>query len=454
MTGRNYNLTKRTGPKRRIIPVMRSRYLLAYPALLICLFSAAATSAQTAAVVVPETPQVRLDTFNKVWNTVNEKHYDPTFNGVDWGKVRADYLPKAQAAKTDEEFHAVLRQMLSELQLSHFNIMPPTPASLGQPDTNGSAGIDVIWLDGVPVIERVQKDSPAEAARLHPGYVIRSIDSKGVTERIKPVKDSLEKRPMGEGLRRMYLERSVEAMLNGKAGTKVVVEYLDGEDKPHTADLERVAYTGETSQPLGHFPKQPVIFESRMLPGNVGYIRFNMWVIPQAAKIRAAVREFAAADGIIFDLRGNPGGVGGLAGGAAGLLTDKQLDLGSMRTRGGQMNLIAYPQSDPFLGKVVILSDHGTGSTSELFAAGLQELGRAKVVGDTTAGAVLPSVFEVLPTGWTFQYVISDYRSPKNILIEGRGVQPDVKVATTRADLLAGRDPQLEAAVRAIRDEK
>ena len=432
---------------------MGTRYFPVYAALLVCLFSAAA-SAQTTAVVVPETPQVRLDTFNKVWSTVNERHYDPTFNGVDWAKVRTAYLPKAQAAKSDQEFHAVLRQMLGELKLSHFNIMPPTPAALGQPDTSGSVGIDVIWLDGVPVIERIQKGSPAESARLLPGYVVRSIDAKTIGERIKPVKDSLDKRPMGEGLKRMYLERSVEAMLNGKAGTKVVVEYLDAEDKPHTAEIERVAYTGEMSQPLGHFPKQAVVFESRLLPGNIGYIRFNMWVIPQAAKIRAAVREFAMADGIIFDLRGNPGGVGGMAGGAAGLLTDKQLDLGSMRARGGQMNLIAYPQSDPFLGRVVILSDHGTGSTSELFAAGLQELGRAKVVGDTTAGAVLPSVFEVLPTGWTFQYVISDYRSPKNILIEGRGVQPDIKVATTRGDLLAGRDAQLEAAVKAIRDEK
>ena len=434
---------------------MKRRSFSLWILLLVWLFCAAGALAQAAATLVTqEFPQVRLEAFNKVWNTVNEKHYDTTFNGVDWAKVRADYLPKAQAAKSEAEFHAVLRQMLGELKLSHFNIFPPEPAVIGEKDANGSIGIDVVWLDGVPVIERVQKGSPAESAGLLPGFVIRSIDAGSVNERIRPIKESLESRAMGEGLRRMYLERSVEAMLSGKTGTKVAVEYLDGKDKPHRAEVERSAYTGEMSQPMGHFPKQQVIFESRLLPENIGYIRFNMWVIPQAAKIRAAVRGFANADGIIFDLRGNPGGVGGMAGGAAGLLTNKQLDLGTMRMRGGRMNLIAYPQSDPFLGKVVILSDHGTGSTSELFAAGLQELGRAKVIGGTTAGAVLPSVFEPLSTGWTFQYVISDYRSPKNILIEGRGVQPDIKVATTRADLLAGRDPQLEAAVKAIREEK
>ena len=436
---------------------MRSRSSLLFGALLLSLIAVAAVSAQTAVVnvPVPELSQVRLDAFNKVWNTVNEKHYDPTFNGVDWAKVRITYLPKAQAAKSDEEFHAVLRQMLSELKLSHFSVFPTAPATNGTADAPGSGGIDVLWLDGVPVIERLQKDSAASAAGLRTGYVVSKIDGLAVADRIKPVKEALENREMGDGMRRMFLERATEAFLSGKGGSKVTIEVLDGEDKPLKAELTRQPYVGEMSQPLGNFPKQPVIFESRLLVHeNVGYIRFNMWVIPQAAKIRAAVREFAGADAIIIDLRGNPGGVGGMAGGAAGLLTDKQLDLGSMRMRGGQMNLIAYPQSDPFLGKVSLLTDHATGSTSELFAAGLQELGRVTVVGETTAGAVLPSVFETLPTGWTFQYAISDYRSPKKILIEGRGVQPDIKVSVTRAELLAGRDPQLEAALKLIAETR
>jgi len=432
---------------------MRSRFSLLYAALLFWILTAASVSAQTAAVVTsaPEFPQVRLDAFNKVWNTVNERHYDPHFNGVDWGKVRLDYLPKAQAARTDEEFHAVLRQMLGELKLSHFGIFQTPPATNGTADVAGGIGVDVVLIDDKPVIERIQKGSPAESAGLRPGFVIESIDGKAIAERLRPLGDSLASRQVGDGLRRMYMERAVESALSGKGGTKVTVGYLDASDKPASVELERQPYTGEMSLPFGNFPKQQVIFESRLLPENVGYLRFNMWVVPQAAKIRGAVGEFAKADGIIFDLRGNPGGLGGMAGGAAGLLTDKQLDLGSMRTRGGQTNLIAYPQADPYLGKIVILTDHGTGSTSEIFVAGMQELGRAKVVGETTAGAVLPSVFDTLPTGWTFQYVVSDYRSPKNILIEGRGVQPDIRVTATRADLIAGRDPQLEAALKLIK---
>jgi C-terminal processing protease CtpA/Prc len=50
-----------------------------------------------------------------------------------------------------------------------------------------------------------------------------------------------------------------------------------------------------------------------------------------------------------------------------------------------------------------------------------------------------------------FQYAISDYKSPNNVLIEGRGVKPDREVAMTRESLLAGRDAQLDAAIAEIR---
>ena len=104
----------------------------------------------------------------------------------------------------------------------------------------------------------------------------------------------------------------------------------------------------------------------------------------------------------------------------------------------------------PFLGPVVILTDHGTGSTSEFFAAGLQDTGRAVTVGETSAGAVLPSIFEKLPTGAIFQYAIADYRSPKDVLVEGRGVPADVVVQQTRESLLAGHDAQLDAAIKYV----
>ncbi|HEX8090456.1 MAG TPA: S41 family peptidase, partial [Blastocatellia bacterium] len=88
------------------------------------------------------------------------------------------------------------------------------------------------------------------------------------------------------------------------------------------------------------------------------------------------------------------------------------------------------------------------------FAAGIQELGRATVVGEPSMGAALPSQIIQLPTGARLQYAIADFKTPKGVLVEGRGVRPDVEVSLTRRALLEGRDSQLEAAIEQIKKVK
>lgn len=415
-------------------------------------------SAQTTAVVNVETKtdatELRRQTFEKVWTTINEKHFDPTFGGVNWQKVREIYEPKAQAAKSDAELYAVLRQMLSELKLSHFAIMPPEAEMQASQATSGLTGIELKMLENQAVISQIQKNSTAEQANLKTGFVVEKVDGKTVAEWLASLNNSLEKRAVPEAQRRLYRERTLQAIINGTAGTKAKIEVLDGKDQMQSFEVARAENKGEMSLAVGNFPPQPVIFEAKKLENNIGYIRFNIWVIPQMPKIREAVNSMKDADGIIIDLRGNPGGIGGMAPGIAGLLVKEQASLGSMKTRISETKFIIYPQGETFKGKVVILTDYGSASTSEIFAAGLQEIGRAKVVGETSAGAVLPSVFEKLPTGAIFQYVISDYRTPKNILLEHRGAIPDAEVKLTRASLLEGRDLQIEEAVKQIKNAK
>jgi carboxyl-terminal processing protease len=81
-----------------------------------------------------------------------------------------------------------------------------------------------------------------------------------------------------------------------------------------------------------------------------------------------------------------------------------------------------------------------------VLAAGLQETGRARVFGEHSAGAALPSLFKALPTGDLFQYAVADVVTPHSSVLEGEGVTPDDVVLRTRADLAAGRDPVVEAA--------
>lgn len=414
---------------------------------------ASQTPAQT--VAAAETPktresELRRRSFETVWTTINEKHFDATFGGVDWKKVRETYEPKATAAKTDAELHAVLNRMLNELKLSHFSVYaPPTDAQKAEAG-GGIVGVELKMVDGKPTVSRVENGSPAEKAGIKSGFVIEKIDGKAVAEILAPLEKNLTERGENERVKNLYFERTVVAYLEGKPETTVKIEAANAKNEPQIFDVKRYAPQSEMSEAVGNFPPQEVIFEARRLESNVGYIRFNMWIIPQMQKIRHAVREFADAKGIVFDLRGNPGGIGGMAPGVAGLLTAEKTSLGSMTSRASEQKFIVYPQPNPFKGKVVVLTDYGSASTSEVFAAGLQETGMAKIVGERTAGAVLPSVFTVLPTGAIFQYVVSDYKSPKNILIEKRGVAPDIEIKQTRAALLDGRDLPLEEAVRQI----
>lgn len=423
-------------------------------ALTFVVFSAFSAGAQSVASVTPavstETNDIRQKTFDVVWNSVNEKHYDTTFGGVDWKKVREVYKPKAAAAVSDKDFYDVLRQMLAELKLSHFGIYPPAAEMTANQTGRGVTGIDLVMIDDVPVISRVVPDSPAARVGVKTGLAVTHIDGKPWRELTAALDAAMNARKITPGMRKVYVERTLQAAINAKPATTLVLNVVGEGDVPQKFEMVRTPFTGEMSQALGNFPPQEVVFESRLLPNDIGYIRFNMWVIPQMAKLRKAMGELAAAKAIVIDLRGNPGGVGGMAPGLAGMLFKEKASLGSMKMRNGSVEFVAFPQPDPFAGPVVVLTDHGTGSTSEVFAAGMQETGRATVVGETTAGAVLPSVFEKLPTGYLFQYAISDYRSPKNILIEGRGVTPDVHVQQTRAALLAGNDAQLDEALKLL----
>ncbi|MGH8771628.1 MAG: S41 family peptidase, partial [Burkholderiales bacterium] len=103
-------------------------------------------------------------------------------------------------------------------------------------------------------------------------------------------------------------------------------------------------------------------------------------------------------------------------------------------------------------GKVNLLVDEFSGSTAEVFAGGLQASGRALVVGSNTAGAVLPSLILVLPTGAALQQVVSNFQTPNGTVLEGRGVIPDITVQPSRAGLLAGKDAALDRAIELIRE--
>ena len=395
--------------------------------------------------------EVRQETFDIVWRTVKEKHFDPTLGGLDWDKVREQYAPRAAAAKSNNEFYDVLRQMLGELHQSHFNIIPPE--AIAEDDSReprgGAIGIDLRLVEGQPTITRVEPGSRAANAGLRPGFIIKKVDDATADQ----VFGLFAKSNESQALRTLRITRAFLGRINGAPETTVRITYLDERDQPREVTIVRERLKGEMSQRFANFPPQYTEFEAKRLADGIGYIRFNIFVISLMERIRAAIRGMSDAPGIIIDLRGNPGGFGGMAPGIAGVLEKEQVSLGTMHTRSDHTNFVAFPQAKAYLGPVVILTDGGSASTSEIFAGGLQELGRAIVVGERTVGAALPSYFQKLPTGALFQYAIADFKTPKGMLIEGRGVAPDVEVKLSRRSLLEGRDLQLDAAIEQIKKQ-
>lgn len=394
-------------------------------------------------------PEVRREAFEIVWRTVKEKHFDPTFGGVDWDQVRRLYEPRVAALKSDSELYQLLQRMLGELHQSHFGIIPPE-AIVDDSTTDppeGGIGIDIRLIGGMAVISRVESGSSAQRAGLRPGFVLKRVDGSEVEQ----LAQRLARASESPDIRRLRQTRAILGRLAGAPGGTVRIEYLDDLSRRREALLTREKLKGEMTPSLGYFPRMYTEFEAKRLPDGIGYIRFNVFVVPLMEKIRTVIRSMAEAPGIVIDLRGNPGGIGGMSFGIAGLLDTKQIVLGTMNMRSGQQRFVSFPQKDPYLGPVVVLIDGLSASTSEIFAGGLQESGRAIIVGEKSAGAALPSIITKLPTGALFQYAIADFRTPKGTLIEGRGVIPDVEVRLTRAVLLSGRDHQLDAAVRAIR---
>lgn len=400
--------------------------------------------------------KTRQRVFDIVWTRVKEKHYDPKLGGVDWNAVRKRYAPRVVQAKTDAAFYALLEQMLGELKQSHFGVIPPAAyvaeaatagaATTATQDNSGETGLVAQLVEDQPIITRVLPGGAADKAGLRPGFVLVKIGDKPVAAVLARLK-AQKRRPAVEGLN---AQMAVRGLLAGPVGQSVTLTYKNEKDEEQTTTLTRTAPPGEPVQ----FAQLPPILtetESRRVDDNIGYVRFNIFLLPLLEPVRTAIRSMKDAPGIILDLRGNLGGVGAMAPAIAAEFANTQTSLGAMRLRTGEFRFPVFPAPDPYAGPLVILTDEGSVSTSEILAGSLQELGRATVIGRATPGMVLPSQIEALPGGARLQFAFADFKTPKGVLLEGRGVSPTVSAGLTRRDYLSGRDPILEAAVAFIR---
>ncbi len=352
--------------------------------------------------------------FERVWRLVADRHYDAKHAGVDWRAAGERHGPAAVAAPNEAALYRVLNAMLEPLNDSHTHALTPTRAQERRTRVRARTGFNLTRVEERWVVAEVLPGSPAEEAGIKVGWIV--VARAGV-----PLGARIDFRPT--------------------AGEAAVWEFLDEADRP-----VRVA---PVARPLSTAPRQV----ERVLEGGYVYLRFDEFNGPGRRWLSQRLKAHRTAPGVVIDLRQNAGGETISLGITIGEFFDRAVDCGTFITRDGSRAAKTSWQigSARYGGQVVVLVDRGTGSAAEIFAAVLQDHGRATLIGRRTGGAVLASWFYSLPDGGQLQLSREDYLAPKGRRIEGAGVEPDRVIAPSLPDLRAGRDLDLEAALQVLR---
>ncbi len=405
--------------------------------------------------LTPAERRLYTDAFEYVWKTVQAKHWDPKLGGLDWRAVHDELRPSVEAAATADDARAAISAMLDRLRQSHFGILPgDVYQALEETGGSGQAefGFNLRVVDGHALVTSVEPSSVAAEHGIQAGWEVVRANGADVA----PVIRKVIERFRDSTLLDLRLSRSVFSRIERKKNGPAQLEFLDGLGQTVTLSLSPRTPRGRVVR-FGNVPPTYVWSEWRRVRPEVAYLRFNMFMDAEGLSktVEDAVTSCLGCKGFIIDLRGNPGGIGGLALGVAGWFIDHSgLQLGTLYQRETTIKFVVFPRPQPFRGPVAILVDGCSASTAEIFAGGMKDMKRARVFGTRTAGAALPSIIERLPTGDGFQYAIANYVSANGKPLEGIGVVPDVEVRLTRPKLLAGEDPVLKAALDWLEQQK
>ncbi len=416
--------------------------------LLLPLVCAAAMSVASAAQSTPASA-ANAALFDEVWKTINESFYDPSFGGLDWAAVRDELRPKAATAPTTDAARAVINEMLGRLKRSHFALLAASGGADDDMVLKGEATVDIdvrIAASRV-VITRDRRHKPDETAATFAdtgplaGEVIVAIDGRKMTP--------------AAGEAPLMTWRRVNAALHGAADSAAVIELADGARVSAPRRIPEGVRVQFSNLPPMHVRVEHHL-EKTPAGRHAGVIAFNIWMAQINEPVANAIDEFRGADGVIFDLRGNPGGLAALINNVAGHILTRADLLGTMRTRQiPQLKFVVNPRTSttdgrvvtPYGGPVAILIDEMTASASECFTGGLQDLGRVRVFGRTSMGAALPASTRQLANGDVLEYVVGDFVTSKGRSLEGTGVVPDEIQPLSIASLKAGHDDPLNAAL-------
>ena len=379
----------------------------------------ALAQSEAAAPAAPSRERARMNArvFDTVWNTVRRQYYDPNLHGLDWNAARDTWRPQAVAAPDDRLLYRALSNMLDMLDDEHAGAISPAVARRQDQLRTRRAvmGVSLARQDGdIWRIETVRSGSPAEEAGLQPGWVLQTVDGRswGVDFDVE------------EG-------RPIQLDLTDEAGA-----------------AQRVMVTPRVMDPL------PAFTADASRPGVV-VLRVEGFESGLGRWLGQRLAEVAPETDVVIDLRGNPGGLLLEADAALSCFLPAQQAWATRVSRNGRPVALSIMPGcgtlgGPVANDVALLVDGSSRSAAELTPAALQESGRALVIGEHTAGAVLISQDSPLPDGGRLTLSRADYITAGGVRLEKRGVEPDIVVVRSAEERRAGLDPALDAAIAVL----
>lgn len=404
--------------------------------------------------VVMDVKAAQRQKFLEAARIIGNQFYHPTLKGLDWKAMTNRYLPLAEKTRTTAEFNRVYSLMLGELDGSHVGIIGG-PATFTPP----ALAVGALALDATPVengwkVNRLLFNAPTGKGPqgLKAGDIITQVED------------------------RLTAGKDLDWALQGTAGreTLVTVVRMVTPPPPPAKEGEAPAAQGAPEQKtvtlivspisgaedtelryLDEVQRRAAIVE-KASGGKLGYLHIKAMGEPS---VRDFERDlFAAAhgkEGLIIDVRDNGGGST-----ADILLTSLTAPRHAYTVpRGADPATTpkdAYPRDRRLIygyGRpITVMINENSFSNAEIFAHSIKTIGRGKLAGTATYGGVISTGAATLVDGTIVRTPGRGWYLPNGQDMESNGAKPDIDVPELPQDEAAGRDAQLEAAVKELLD--
>ena len=353
---------------------------------------------------VPDAVPEDLASAWEVWQLLNEQHVD-------------------RAKLEDDEFEeGAIRGIIQTLGDPHTGYLPPEAFQIENEDLYGSfEGIGArveMRPDGKLFVSSPIEGGPAERAGIRPGDLVLAVN--------------------GESIEGLSILEAVNK-IRGPKGTEVLLLVR------HLGDVEdtEIAVVRDT------IPLESVFVRSRP-DDKFGHIRISTFYEDTPQKLSDAVRAVLAdgAEGVILDVRDNPGGTLSSVVQVVDMFVDGGIALYQMDGAGHRSELPLTSPTEFSEVPLVLLANEGSASASEILAGALQDYERAPVVGATTYGKGSVNILRRLSNGGGITMTIAKWYTPSGRLIEGNGIDPDHDV--TARDQQKADTNQFEKAIEVM----